>query len=92
MKETYRTFYVINVVFQSIFTLIWQILAAVLISYLSVKFLDAPTWIYVPIVLLGVGSGLVSMIKFVLAAMHSLEGLDRAAREKQKAKEKENEK
>jgi hypothetical protein len=92
VKEGYSSFYVINVVFQSIFTLLWQIGTAVLIAWLCVNFLDAPLWIYVPLIFCGVITGLISMIRFILTAMRSLESLEAARREKQKARGKTNEK
>ncbi len=82
MKAGYSAFYVINVVFQGIFTLLWQIGTAVLVGWLLVRYVNAPPWIYVPLILLGVGTGLVSMIKFILAAMKSLEGLEEQGRKK----------
>ena len=63
VKETYSAFYVINIVFQSIFTLVWQIGLSVLI---------------------GVGTGLVSMVRFILAAMKSLEHIEQQKLKKKK--------
>ncbi|MBQ7390129.1 MAG: hypothetical protein IJW02_03350 [Clostridia bacterium] len=92
MKEGYSTFYVINIVFQSIFTLLWQIAAALLVGWIFVRFVGAPPWIYVPLILLGVASGLVSMVRFILAAMKSLERIEEERRRKRKTEEKKNEK
>ena len=91
MRESYSTFYVINIVFQSIFTLLWQIGTAVLVGWIFVEHIGAPDWIYVPLILVGVGSGLVSMVRFILAAMRSLERLEEQRRKKKKSEEKKNE-
>ena len=90
MKEGYSTFYVINIVFQSIFTLLWQIATALLVGWIFVRFVGAPPWIYVPLILLGVASGLISMVRFILAAMKSLERIEEERRKKRKTEEKKN--
>ena len=72
----YSTFYVINIVFQSIFTLLWQIGAAVLIGWIFVSYLGAPPWIYAPLIVAGAISGLVSMVRFILSAMKALERIE----------------
>lgn len=85
-KVKYSTFYVINIVFQSIFTLLWQIGAAFFVGWIFVRFVNAPQWIYVPLIMLGVISGFVSMVRFILAAMQSLERLEEQRRIKNKKK------
>ena len=84
MKEGYSTFYVVNIVFQSIFTLLWQIGAALFVGWIFVRFVNAPPWIYVPLIMLGVISGFVSMVRFILAAMKSLERIEEQRRKKGK--------
>ena len=84
MREGYNTFYVINTVFQSIFTLLWQIGLSILVGWVFVTYVNAPDWIYVPLILAGVATGLVSMIRFILAAMKSLERLEEQSRKKKK--------
>lgn len=85
MKEAYSTVYVINVVFQSIFTLVWNIGLALLIGWASVEWFSAPDWIYVPLILLGVITGFVSMVRFILTAMKSLDRIENERRQKLKA-------
>lgn len=87
MNKTYSAFYVINVVFQAIFTLLWQIGTALVIGWIFVEKLNAPKWLYVPLILVGVGSGLVSMVRFILAAMRSLESLEEQKRKKKKSED-----
>lgn len=88
MNKAYSTFYVINIVFQSIFTLLWQIFTALVIGWIFVEKLGAPKWLYVPLILVGVMSGLVSMVRFILAAMRSLERLEEQKRKKKKSEDK----
>ena len=82
MNKTYSTLYVVNIVFQSIFTLLWQIFTALVIGWVCVEKLNAPRWVYVPLILVGVVSGLVSMVRFILAAMKSLERIEEQKRKK----------
>ena len=90
MKSSYSTFYVVNIVAQAIFTLIWYIFTALLVGWLFTAKFGAPNWIYVPLILVGVLTGLISMVRFILAAMRSLERLEEQNRKKKKAKEKSN--
>ncbi len=57
------------------------------IAWLLVRFASAPTWLFVPALVLGVLLGFFSMIKFVLNAMAGLERL-----EKEQNSKKENDK
>ena len=90
MNKAYSTFYVINIVFQSIFTLLWQIFAALAVGWIFVEKLNAPRWLYVPLILVGVGTGLISMVRFILAAMRSLERIEEQKLKKKKSEEKTN--
>jgi hypothetical protein len=91
VKQAYSTFYVINIVFQAIFTLLWQIALALVIGLILVKKIGAPNWVYVPLILVGVITGFVSMVRFILAAMRSLERIEDEKRKKKKSEVKNNE-
>lgn len=90
MKEGYSAFYVINIVFQSIFTLLWQIALGLLVGWIFVTLVGAPEWIYVPLILVGVATGLVSMVRFILTAMKALEHIEEQRRKKKRSEEKQN--
>ena len=75
--KAYGTVYVINVVFQAIFSLIFQIGLCVLLAYLAVSKLSFPEWVYIPFVLFGTATGLITMIRFILTSMASLERLEK---------------
>lgn len=90
MNKAYSTFYVINIVFQSIFTLLWQIFTALAIGWIFVEKLNAPRWLYVPLIMVGVISGLVSMVRFILAAMRSLDRIEEQKSKKKKSEDKTN--
>lgn len=88
-KVKYSTFYVINIAFQSIFTLLWQIGAAMLVGWLFVSYLSAPPWIYVPLIVVGVISGLVSMVRFIISSMKALERIEEQRKVKAKKRNQE---
>ena len=92
MKDRYSSFYVINIVFQSIFTLLWHIGLGLLVGWIFVRFVGTDTWIYVPLIIAGVFTGLFSMVRFILAAMRALERIENDKRKKKKLEEKQNEK
>ena len=86
MKNAYGAFYTVNVVFQAIFTLLWQIALSVFLGFVLVKYVSFPEWVYIPLILLGVGFGFFSMIKFILAATRSLERIEEEQKQKRKEK------
>lgn len=75
-KKAVSALYVMNIAFQSIFTLGWQIALGFGIGYIAVRFWSAPNWIYIPLILVGVVTGFISMIRFLLGAMKSLDRLE----------------
>ena len=85
MNEAYGAVYVINIVSQAIFTLLWNIGLALLIGWIAVSKLGAPEWTYVPLIIVGVLTGLFAMVKFILAAMRSLDRLEEEKRAKIKS-------
>ena len=87
MKDRYSSFYVINIVFQSIFTLLWHIGLGLLVGWIFVRFVGTDTWIYVPLIIAGVFTGLFSMVRFILAAMRALERIENDKRKKKKLEE-----
>lgn len=76
-KRFVSVMYVLNIVFQAFITLAAPIFLGLGISWLLVRYLSAPEWIYAPITVFGVLSGLWSMVKFVLSGMASLERLEK---------------
>lgn len=76
-KNFVSSLYVLNIVFQCIFSLATPIGLTVLISWLLVRYAGAPGWIYAPIVIVGVITGLISMVKFAISASEALERLEK---------------
>ena len=93
----YRKFvsamYVLNILFQSLFNLATPILVMLGLSWLLVEKCGAPEWLYAILGVFGALVGCVSMIKFILGAMSSLERLEKEHAEAdalKKEKQKEN--
>lgn len=76
-KRHITLIYALNIMFQAIFTLALGIGVALLISYIATSNWGAPSWIYAPLVTVGVLTGLVSMLKYLFVAMRSLEKLEK---------------
>ncbi len=77
----YRKFvsamYVLNILFQALFNLATPILIMIGLSWLLVEKCGAPAWLYAILGVFGALVGFVSMIKFILGAMSSLERLEK---------------
>ena len=91
MKKLFNSLYLLNILFQAIATLLTPIALGALISYLLTSYAGAPSWIYAPIILLGVFSGLFAMVKFILSATAALERLEKQQSEKRTDIKKNNE-
>ena len=68
---------------QSIVSLISPIAVAFLIAYLLEKYSAVGSWIYVPLMMVGLFSGLYSMVVFILRASRALEALEKQNSEKE---------
>lgn len=76
-RKLVSSLYVLNIVSQAFFTLLFPIGLGALVSYLLTKYASAPSWIWAVLVVFGALSGLYSMIKFILSAMAGLERLEK---------------
>ena len=84
MKGAYSALYTANVVFQSIFTLLVNIGAGLLLSWLLIAKLGLPEWIFVIVIIISVFSGLFSMIRFILSTMKALDNLEKSRNDKRR--------
>ena len=73
---------IINMVVHSFFTLAMYIGLGVLLGWLAVEKWGAPGWVYVPVILLGVFIGFVSMVRFIINASESYGRIERERNEK----------
>ncbi len=69
--------YSLSIIMQALFTLLFSAAAFVGVGYL-LTLAGVGTWVYIPAILLGLGLGMWSMVKFILVAMAGLGRLERA--------------
>ena len=74
--------YVLNIIFQAVFTLLMPPAFLFLINYLCVSSLSFPKWTYVVSLSLGFILGIISMIKFAISASEALERLEKQRKNK----------
>lgn len=86
-KKFVGSLYVMNIVTQSIVTLISPAALMFFFAWLLVNKCSLPSWIYAPFITLGVLAGFISMIKFAISASEGLERLERHGKSKEKSKE-----
>ena len=81
-KKLVSALYLVNIVAQSIVTLLIPAGIMFLISWLLVSKCSAPTWIYAVLITVGVISGFISMIRFVIRAAEGVERLESQKKKK----------
>lgn len=74
--QTVSFLYVLNIVMQALFSLLFAIAIFFGLGWLAVTYLGAPQWVYAPFILIGVGTGVISMVRFILTAMAGLDRLE----------------
>ena len=82
MKRIYNATYLINVIFQAFFNLMFPMAVAFGGGWLLTERLGAPSWIYAVLMILGVAVGLFSMIKFLIYALDTLEKIEKVQNSK----------
>ena len=75
-KKFVGSLYVINIIAQSIFTLLTPAALMFLFAWLLVDKCSLPTWIYAIFLPLGIITGLISMVRFAISASEALERLE----------------
>ena len=88
-RQTFNALFVINIVMQSIFTLLFDIGLFVLIGWLLTAKANVGEWVFVPLILVGVGVGVFSMFKLILVSMRNLEALEKNQTAPEKSTKKE---
>ncbi len=82
-KKFITPLYVFNITLQSLFSLVAPIALMTGLCYLAVTYLSWPSFLYVIFIVLGVFSGLYSMVCFILSSCRALEALEAQHREKE---------
>ena len=78
MKKIYNAAYLLNIIFQAFFNLLFPMALAFLLGWLAVSRLAFPYWIYAPLLILGLAAGLISMIKFLIYTLEAFEKTEKA--------------
>ncbi len=82
-KNLVNAMYILNILWQALFTLAFPMLLGFGASWLAVESFGAPSWIYAVLLTLGTLAGFYNMIKFVISAMDAYDRLEKS-REKRK--------
>ena len=77
--------YIVNVVIQGFFSLVFPMGLGLLAAWLLVDKAGAPVFLYPVLIVLGTLIGLYSMVRFILDTMTAVERLDRQREEKRQA-------
>ena len=83
-KRFVGAMYVINIIAQAIVTLLLPAALMFAIAWLFVEKCGAPGWLYAVMITLGIMSGFVSMIRFVIRASEGLERMENQRNSKNK--------
>jgi len=76
-NKFFSVMYGINIVFQATVSLLTPAALMFFVAWLFVSRANAPGWLYAVLIPIGVLAGLVSMIRFVIAATAGLERLEK---------------
>ena len=76
-KKIFNASYLINVLFQAFFNLLFPLAVALGVGWLLTSRFNLPSWIYAPLLILGLAIGLISMIKFLIYALDAFEKIER---------------
>ena len=82
MKNFMHAMYSMNIILQAFWSLLLPIGAAVLFGWLLTKRGGLDDYVFVILIVLGVFSGLVSMIRFLISALAGLERLEQEQKNK----------
>ena len=83
-KRFVGAMYVMNIIAQAIVTLLLPAALMMAIAWLFVERCGAPEWLYAVMITLGIMSGFVSMIRFVIRASEGLERMENQRNSKTK--------
>ena len=75
-KKFFNAMYAFNIVLQGIFSLVAPAALMALIAWLLTSKCGAPDFLFVPFIIIGFILGLISMIRFIIAAMTGIERLE----------------
>lgn len=77
MRRFMNTMYAMNIILQAFWSLLFPIGGGVLLGWLLTEKCGMGSYVFVILILLGVFTGLVSMVRFLISALAGLERLER---------------
>lgn len=83
-RRFFNAMYVFNIVIQSIISLVSPIAVGILAAWLLTEKAGADSWIYVVLIILGVISGLFSMVRFTISSMAGIQRLENEQAEEER--------
>ncbi len=89
-KKIYNAAYLINVIFQAFFNLMFPMATGFFAGYLVTEKLSFPQWWYAILLVAGLAVGLFSMIKFLIYALDAFEKIEKAQKAKSNTDAEEN--
>ena len=82
MKRFMNTMYAMNIILQAFWSLLFPIGGGILLGWLLTEKCGMESYIFIILILLGVFTGLVSMVRFLISALAGLERLEREQQNK----------
>lgn len=82
VKNFMNAMYALNMILQSFWCLLFPAGVGALLAYLLSAKAGVGNWIYIVLILVGFGIGLISMIRFLISALAGLERLEEEQKRK----------
>lgn len=76
--RVYNAAYLINVIFQAFWNLLFPMALGFFAGWLLTSRFGLPSWVYAALIIIGMGIGLFSMIKFLIYALDAFEKIEKA--------------
>ena len=77
MRNFMNAMYAMNIILQAFWSLLFPIGGGVLLGWLLVEKVGIANYVFVILILLGVFTGMISMIRFLISALAGLERLEK---------------
>ena len=82
-KQAVSFMYSFSIIMQSLFSVVFTTAVFVGIGYVLTTYLSVGQWVYIPLILGGLGIGVFSMVRFVISAMNGLMRIEKEWEDKE---------
>ena len=82
MYKAFNFTYLVSMVIQAFWCLLFPIGVAFVLGWLAVNKLSLPSWVYVPLLVVATIIGLISMFRFLISAAAAMDRLEKERAEK----------